>query len=177
MTPHLKMSAMYAVTSYTHASVPNPTQTGCTMNTLRYKAIVGTTILAVSSLIGIPFKSYVQQIHDDVSDTTDPTCIERSPKYWTPYMSKVYARGFMATEYPSWGRAEWRSLTKLWGKESAWKHTADNPNSTAYGIAQVLNTRHGTPAPLQIEKGLEYIAHRYGKPSIAWSHWRKHGWY
>ena len=92
-------------------------------------------------------------------------------------MSKIYARGFMTEEYPSWGRAEWRSLLKLWGKESGWKHTADNPESSAYGIAQVLNTKHGTPAPLQIEKGLEYIAHRYGKPSVAWSHWRKRGWY
>ena len=92
-------------------------------------------------------------------------------------MSKTYARGFMAMEYPSWGRAEWKALSKLWGKESAWNHLADNPKSTAYGIAQVLNTKHGTPAPLQIEKGLEYIAHRYDRPSVAWSHWRKHGWY
>jgi hypothetical protein len=92
-------------------------------------------------------------------------------------MSKTYARGYMAIEYPSWGRAEWRALLKLWGKESAWNHNADNPNSTAYGIAQVLKTKPGTPAPLQIEKGLAYISHRYDKPSIAWSHWRKHGWY
>jgi hypothetical protein len=169
------MSASTAVTSYIPASAVNPTQIGCTMKSLRIKATIGTAILAVSSLIGIPIKSYVQQ--DKTVDTTEPTCIEISPKYWTPYMSKIYARGFMTEEYPSWGRAEWRSLLKLWGKESAWEHTADNPGSSAYGIAQVLNTKHGTPAPLQIEKGLEYIAHRYGKPSVAWSHWRKHKWY
>jgi hypothetical protein len=146
------------------------------MKCLRIKAAIGTSILAFSSLIGIPIKSYIEQ-HQKTVDIADPTCIEISPKYWTPYMSKIYARGFMATEYPLWGRAEWRALLKLWGKESAWKHDADNPTSSAYGIAQVLNTRHGTPAPLQIEKGLEYIAHRYGKPSVAWSHWRKRGWY
>ena len=176
MMLHLKMSAMYAVTSYTPASAVNPTQIGCTMKCLRIKAAIGTSILAFSSLIGIPIKSYIEQ-HQKTVDIADPTCIEISPKYWTPYMSKIYARGFMATEYPLWGRAEWRALLKLWGKESAWKHDADNPTSSAYGIAQVLNTRHGTPAPLQIEKGLEYIAHRYGKPSVAWSHWRKRGWY
>ena len=146
------------------------------MKCLRIKATIGTSILAIGSLIGIPIKSYVEQ-HNNTIDTTEPTCIEIDPKYWTPYMSKIYARGFMATEYPLWGRAEWRALIKLWGKESAWKHDADNPTSSAYGIAQVLNTRHGTPAPLQIEKGLEYISHRYGKPSVAWSHWRKKGWY
>jgi hypothetical protein len=146
------------------------------MKCLRIKATIGTAILAIGSLIGIPIKSYVEEHHKPV-DTTEPTCIEISPKYWTPYMSKIYARGFITEEYPSWGRAEWRALLKLWGKESGWKHTADNPDSSAYGIAQVLNTKHGTPAPLQIEKGLEYIEHRYGKPSVAWAHWRKHRWY
>lgn len=139
----------------------------------RYKAIASTILLMAASLIGIPVKGYVEQVHKEV----DPTCIEVAPKYWTPYMSKVYARGYMATEYPTWGRAEWRALLKLWGKESAWNHQADNPKSSAYGIAQVLNTKQGTPAPLQIEKGLAYIEHRYGKPSVAWAHWRKHNWY
>ncbi len=46
-----------------------------------------------------------------------------------------------------------------------------------YGIAQVLNTKPGTPAPLQIERGLAYIQHRYKKPSAAWAHWRAKGWY
>jgi hypothetical protein len=142
----------------------------------RFTAMVSTTILTLATIIGIPIKS-LQENHEETVDTTEPTCIEISPKYWTPYMSKVYARGYMTTEYPSWGRAEWRALLKLWGKESAWNHLADNPNSTAYGIAQVLKTKEGTPAPLQIEKGLAYIEHRYDRPSAAWSHWRKHGWY
>ena len=171
------MSASIVVTLHLNVNAHHMTQTGSTMDTLKYKAIVSTTILAISTILGIPVKTYVKQIHDEVTDTTDPTCIDVSPKYWTPYMSKVYARGYMATEYPSWGRAEWRALLKLWGKESAWSHTADNPDSSAYGIAQVLNTKAGTPAPLQIEKGLSYISHRYDRPSVAWAHWRKHGWY
>ena len=64
----------------------------------RYTAIVSTTILAVASMVGIPLKSTVKQLHDVV----DPTCEAPSPNYWTPYMSKTYARGFMAIEYPSW---------------------------------------------------------------------------
>ena len=170
------MSVMYAVTSYTPASVLNQTQIGCTMtgsSTNKYKALASTVMLMAASMIGIPAKSYVNQVHSD----PDPKCVEVGPKYWTPYMSKVYARGFMATEYPSWGRAEWRALMKLWGKESAWNHKADNPTSTAYGIAQILGTKPGTPAPQQVARGLDYISNRYERPSIAWSHWRKHGWY
>lgn len=141
----------------------------------RYQAMVMVTLLSFASLIGIPIKGYLKQIQQEVEQTIINVSV--APIYWTAYMSKTYARGYMATEYPSWGRAEWRALAKLWGKESAWQHDAANPNSSAYGIAQVLKTRPGTPAPLQIEKGLEYIAHRYERPSAAWSHWRKHGWY
>ena len=96
---------------------------------------------------------------------------------WTPRVAKAYTKALMKLEYPNWNRSEWSALAKLWGKESAWKHTADNPKSTAYGIAQILNTEPGTPAPLQIERGLEYIKHRYEKPSVAWAHWRSNGWY
>jgi hypothetical protein len=98
------------------------------------------------------------------------------PAKWNKKLSKAYAKTLVMDKY-GWNLSEYRALLKLWGKESAWEHTADNPESSAYGIAQVLNTKPGTPAPLQIERGLEYIQHRYDKPSIAWSHWRKHNWY
>jgi hypothetical protein len=92
-------------------------------------------------------------------------------------MLKNYAISYMKWQFPDWNRSEHKALMKLWGKESAWNPTADNPDSSAYGIAQVLNTEPGTPAPLQIERGLAYIVHRYEKPSVAWSYHRKHGWY
>lgn len=95
---------------------------------------------------------------------------------WNKKLSKAYAKLLVMEEY-GWNLSEYRALLKLWGKESAWNHTADNPESSAYGIAQVLNTKPGTPAPLQIERGLEYIQHRYEKPSIAWAHWRNNNWY
>jgi len=96
---------------------------------------------------------------------------------WTPAMAKAYAKALMKWEYPHWNKSEWRALAKLWGKESGWQQHADNPDSTAYGIAQILNTKPNTPAPLQVERGLAYIQHRYEKPSKAWAHWRAKGWY
>jgi hypothetical protein len=137
----------------------------------KYISVFVATFLSFGAFIGIPFKSYIKQINDN------PKCLDMGPRVWSKHMAKAYAVGYMRIHYPKWGRAEERSLMKLWGKESAWNHKADNPNSTAYGIAQVLGTKPGTPAPLQIEKGLEYIVHRYDKPSIAWSHHRKKGWY
>lgn len=138
----------------------------------KYQAIISASLLAFTALIGIPTKAYTKQVK------YNPICIaEGKPLPWTKHMAKTYAYGLMKLDYPQWGRGEWSALKKLWGKESAWNHKADNPKSSAYGIAQILNTRPGTPAPVQIDKGLSYIKHRYDKPSIAWSHWRKHGWY
>jgi len=106
----------------------------------------------------------------------DKVKCENPDAKWTKKLSKAYAK-LLVEERFQWNTSEYRALLKLWGKESAWNHYADNPDSSAYGIAQVLNTKPGTPAPLQIERGLEYIEHRYKKPSIAWAHWRNHGWY
>lgn len=72
---------------------------------------------------------------------------------------------------------EWKALAKLWGKESAWNWKAKNPHSSAYGIAQVLGTPKDSTIEYQVSKGLKYIVHRYGTPTIAWSHWQSNGWY
>ena len=96
---------------------------------------------------------------------------------WTKSLSKYYAKALISAQYEHWGISEFRALKKLWGKESAWDHTADNPKSSAFGIPQIMGMAPDTPAPEQIARGLAYIQHRYGKPSVAWAHWRKHGWY
>ena len=106
-----------------------------------------------------------------------PQPTEISEFNWTPRALKLYAKYYMRLAYPQWNLSEHHALMKLWGKESAWNHRAKNPNSTAFGVPQLLNLDPSTPAPLQIERGLEYIQHRYEKPSVAWSHWRSNGWY
>lgn len=98
-------------------------------------------------------------------------------KRWTKQLSKAYARAVIQHEYPTWNRSEFKALSKLWGKESAWNHQANNPKSTAYGIPQILDMNPTTPPREQIKLGLQYIDHRYGKPSVAWAHWQKNNWY
>ena len=121
--------------------------------------------------MGIPLKVYHK--------TIDAQCVDEvtMPQVWTKSKAKAYALSYMQAWYPTWNRDEHKALMKLWGKESAWNHKADNPTSTAYGIAQILGTKPGTPAPQQVARGLDYISNRYERPSIAWSHWRNHGWY
>lgn len=79
---------------------------------------------------------------------------------------------------------EFSCLEALWGRESGWNPDAQNPTSTAYGIAQFLDsTWAGTGIAKtsdgyrQIDAGLIYINNRYGSPCGAWGHSQSTGWY
>lgn len=127
-----------------------------------------------ANIIHFPSESYAVAVATTLKDERlrQGTLIE-----WDKRLSKAYAKALIKSLYPQWDRSEFRALAKLWGKESAWNPEADNPDSTAFGIPQLLNLHPSTPAPLQIERGLAYIQHRYEKPSVAWAHWRMYGWY
>lgn len=71
---------------------------------------------------------------------------------------------------------EFKCLSILYGKESAWNPNARN--GSHYGIPQgrsvYLSTLNGYE---QIQWGLDYIGHRYGEPCVALNHWRTYGWH
>lgn len=76
-----------------------------------------------------------------------------------------------------WSEYEWKSLLTLWTRESRWDYKADNPKSTAYGIAQILDYPRNTSIKNQVDDGIKYIVHRYSKPSLALKHHLRVGWY
>jgi hypothetical protein len=66
-----------------------------------------------------------------------------------------------------WRGREWTCLESLWTRESRFDHYAQNPKSSAFGIAQLLGERSREPE-LQILRGLRYIAVRYDTPCKAY---------
>jgi len=96
----------------------------------------------------------------------------------TPSRSRAYARSLVSAK-------QFQCLDKLWTRESNWRHTADNPNSSAYGIPQALPGKKMASAgkdwrtnpETQINWGLKYINSVYGSPCNAWAFWKKHHWY
>jgi hypothetical protein len=133
-------------------------------------------LLTLSSAV-FPTQSWASAVKSKWIEGDKPSPRHSKEIRWTKSLSKYYAKALISAQYEHWDNSEFRALKKLWGKESAWDHTADNPKSSAYGIPQLLKLKPNTPAPEQIARGLAYIQHRYGKPSVAWAHWRKHGWY
>jgi|tagenome__1003787_1003787.scaffolds.fasta_scaffold20973155_3 hypothetical protein len=82
------------------------------------------------------------------------------------------------------GATQFSCLDKLWTRESHWRNTAQNPSSTAYGIAQLLDSTWAYTGVAktsdgfgQVDAGLAYIDAAYGSPCSAWSHETNAGWY
>lgn len=77
----------------------------------------------------------------------------------------------MAAQMYGWTGHEWDALNSLWGTyESGWRNNAQNPHSTAFGIAQFLDSTWKPYGPktsnagLQIKYGLQYVHDRYKDP-------------
>lgn len=96
---------------------------------------------------------------------------------WSKADSKAYARDKLS----EWQDKQWSCLSSLWGKESAWNPSAFNSTKVmgknAGGIPQLLGLDPATPAPRQIERGLDYIYYRYTTPCKAWEHFKQKGWH
>lgn len=94
------------------------------------------------------------------------------------------ARQIMVNKY-SWGPDQFSCYDSIIMRESRWIVSADNPNSSAYGIPQALPGKRmaafgadwRTNPATQIRWGLDYVHDRYGTPCRAWSFKRGHGWY
>lgn len=96
---------------------------------------------------------------------------------WTKEDSKGYAFDRLSV----WRDKQMACLSKLWGKESAWNPEAYNKTKVmgrnAGGIPQLLGLDPNTPATKQIDRGLEYIFHRYHTPCRAWKFFRQNGYH
>ena len=111
------------------------------------------------------------------------TRVETLPaeREWTVSDSKMYARDSLL----SWQHNQWLCLDKLWTKESNWRHEAYNKQPVyqkgerlhAGGIPQILGLSPDTNPTEQIDRGIDYIIHRYKTPCAAWIFWEKNGWY
>jgi hypothetical protein len=112
-----------------------------------------------------------------VEPLSSPHRYENTKRDWTPADSKSYAYDKLGL----WRDKQMSCLNKLWGKESAWNPKAYNKikvqGRNAGGIPQILGLDPKTSPTKQIERGLEYIYHRYDTPCNAWRHFQRYGWH
>jgi hypothetical protein len=100
-------------------------------------------------------------------DASKPTVIKRMKATWEEKRENKRTAKEYAWVAFGWRGREWECLLALWTKESRFDHYAQNPASSAFGIAQLLGERSRKPE-LQILRGLRYIGERYGTPCKAY---------
>lgn len=97
------------------------------------------------------------------------SAIDANKIYITYKQYALYSLDFNYVQY--------RCLSILYGKESAWNPKASN--GSHYGIPQGRSTYLArVDGYKQIQWGLAYITHRYNADTCqALTHWRKYGWH
>ena len=97
---------------------------------------------------------------------------------------KAYAHNLVIKKY-KWTEFQYKRLVQVWNYESHWNAKAYNKRTGACGIAQATpcskmksyGKDYKTNCKVQIRWGLNYIKKRYKKPSKAWNHIVRTGWY
>lgn len=110
-----------------------------------------------------------------------PTKLPAAPKPPEPPVGGGYvALGQRMAAARGWTGSEWDALYELWNHESGWSPNNYGPwihGARACGIPQRYpcgGLDAWSPAA-QITWGLDYIAGRYGRPSVAWGGWYARG--
>ena len=100
--------------------------------------------------------------------------------------SKVAAIAKQIAQKYGWATGQqWDAFVKVENREASWNLTAQNPSSSAYGLAQFINGPQdyykygGNPntAQGQLTAMFNYIKQRYGSPAGAWAKEQSAGWY
>ena len=141
------------------------------MKRLKLYAWIMSTVVFVGTLPHVVGAMFINP-HTQMKEMVPPC--EPSTTYMKK-AAKQIARGKVLSIYRS--NSEWKSLYRLWDRESRWDYQADNPRSSAYGIPQMLQMPEDTPMTKQIDLGLKYIKARYGTPSRALAFHNANGWY
>jgi hypothetical protein len=101
-----------------------------------------------------------------------PSVSRTAPYQVSRSFVKVKVKGF------GWSDDEWVCLDELINRESRWDMSASNPNSSAYGLFQVLKTPEDSTLKQQVNRGLKYLDSRYsGSACQALEHHNRRGWY
>jgi len=119
--------------------------------------------------------SALMTVLSPVSTLNTPPLDEAMAEEIAPVNYQEYAADIAFNQY-GWGATQFKCIDAIWTKESHWNPLSDNPASSAFGIAQMLNenSRDGLE---QIRNGLRYIEHRYELPCNAWKFWKRNYWY
>lgn len=110
-----------------------------------------------------------------------PVKVIAEPSYIKYQNIKVYA---FEKVLLNWNSEQWYYFEDLIERESRWNNKAQNPDSSAFGLAQFLNSTWETVgcektdnAETQIDCAVRYVKTRYSTPEKAIDFHNENNWY
>jgi hypothetical protein len=111
------------------------------------------------------------QVNPQAVDNFHKARINKNKRLWITHAQQLITL--------TWGKKQVKAFMTIIYRESRWIPNQTNPTTGAYGLGQIIGSKRYTKnMPYkQITAAVKYIASRYGTPTKALAHHRKHGWY
>ena len=142
---------------------------------MELRFVVGVIIVAIGFALMLPEKNVVQDVVQDKKIYDSPIKVQEQQR--EPDTARGYARSMVS-------EIEYEALDELIDRESKWDSNAQNPKSTAYGLAQFLDktwdlvgVEKSADYRIQLIAAQKYVIMRYGSWVKALEHHKQYGWY
>jgi len=139
---------------------------------MELKFILGMLIVGIGFALMIPQDKPLKEDKIIKGYVSSPVKQQRVPD-----TARGYARSMVSAK-------EYEALQELIMLESSWNPEAQNPKSTAYGLAQfvdktwdLVDIEKSADYRIQLIAAQKYVMMRYGSWVKALEHHKQHGWY
>ena len=139
---------------------------------MELKFVIGMLIVGIGFALMLPVDEPLEEDKIVKGYVSSPVKQQRVPD-----TARGYARSMVSKE-------EYEALHELIDRESKWDSDAQNPKSTAYGLAQfvdktwdLVEIEKSADFRIQLIAAQKYVMMRYGSWVKALEHHKQYGWY
>lgn len=142
---------------------------------MELKFVVGMLIVGIGFALMLPADKPLEDNDNALKGyVSSPVKVQQQR---APITARSYARSMVSAE-------EFEALHELIDRESKWDSDAQNPKSTAYGLAQfvdktwdLVEIEKSDDFRIQLIAAQKYVMMRYGSWVKALEHHKQYGWY
>jgi muramidase (phage lysozyme) len=144
---------------------------------MELRFIVGMLIVSIGFALMLPAEKPLQKDNDNARFNDYVSSPIKVQQQRAPMTARSYARSMVSDK-------EYEALHELIDRESKWDSDAQNPKSTAYGLAQfvdktwdLVEIEKSADYRIQLIAAQKYVMMRYGSWVKALEHHKQYGWY
>jgi len=142
-------------------------------------ALVDSTPNAFGSPVGLELEERRSSVAEGARYKRYPQGVDNSHTLLTNKNKNLWITHAQQLITLTWGKKEIKAFMTIIYRESRWIPNQTNSTTGAYGLGQIIGSKRYTKGMpyKQINAAVKYIKYRYGTPTKALQHHKKHGWY